>query len=356
MRVPRCLLFFTYLNFTTLRLALLQAMEQRLGGLSAEMAYNTMLALFPTILATIAAIAIFEESLQATFLGVIQQLAGRGNSSLELTFRDLVTQLKMFAPDMAWALVKSVVAEITQTKSKSLFSLSFLAAIWIASSAVGAAMNALDQIQRIPLPYRRPFWKSRIIAILLTLGSIGLMVMASFLVLMGDFIFKFSLSLIFQLPELLNNLPGVAENSFSADNAKALTARIVFFLDLWGLLRWPVALGIVSTSFAFIYRYGPSRRKRGTPIVPGAILAALSWACISGLFRLYVNNFGHYNRVYGTVGAVIVLMLWLYMTSLVMLLGAQLNTTIGEKMLAKSSKPPLNFEVRRDRVDKPDKI
>jgi membrane protein len=66
--------------------------------------------------------------------------------------------------------------------------------------------------------------------------------------------------------------------------------------------------------------------------MPGAILAAISWAILSGLFRIYVANFGNYNKVYGAVGAVIVLLLWLYMTSLVLLLGDQLNVTVGEAM------------------------
>jgi membrane protein len=66
--------------------------------------------------------------------------------------------------------------------------------------------------------------------------------------------------------------------------------------------------------------------------MPGAILAAISWAIVSGMFRLYVANFGNYNKVYGAVGAVIVLLLWLYMTSLVLLLGDQLNVTVGEAM------------------------
>jgi membrane protein len=349
MRLPHFFLFFSYLNFTTLRRAIWQAVQRRLGGLSAEMAYNAMLALFPTILATIAAIALFEESLQSSLLRFVNQFTTE-NDSLQVTFRDLATQLRIVAPDIAWELLKNVVTEITQTKSKSLFSLSFVAAMWIASSAVSAAMNALDEIQHIPPKYRRPFWKARLIALLLTFGSIVLLVTASFLILLGDFIVKFVVSLIVSIPELLPNLPGVSLSSISMEEAKAWASQAVLLLDLWKLLSWPVALGIVSISFAFIYRFGPSRRLRGTPIVPGAILAALSWAGISALFRLYVNNFGNYNKVYGTVGAAIVLMLWLYMSSLVMLLGAQLNTTVGEQMRAQQGKPALDFTGERDRA------
>ncbi|MDY7012488.1 MAG: YihY/virulence factor BrkB family protein [Cyanobacteriota bacterium] len=327
-----------------------QAMQQRLGSLSAEMAYNAMLALFPAILATVAAIAIFEESLQSTILAFISQFTVEDNSSLQLTFRDLATQLRIVAPDMAWELLKNVVTEITETKSPGLFSLSFLAAIWIASSAVSAAMNALDQIQRIPPQYRRPFWKARFIAILLTLGSIVLLVAASFLVLLGDVTVKFVVNLIKQVPELLQTLPGASAASIEFGEVRAWMNQADLLLDLWGLLSWPVALGIVSIAFAFVYRYGPSRRLRGTPIVPGAILAALSWAGISALFRLYVNNFGNYNRVYGTVGAAIVLMLWLYMSSFVMLLGAQLNTTVGAQMLGGNGKKTIDFMRSRERI------
>ncbi len=87
--------------------------------------------------------------------------------------------------------------------------------------------------------------------------------------------------------------------------------------------------------------------------MPGAMLAAISWAILSALFRLYVGNFGNYNRVYGAVGAVIVLLLWLYMTSLVLLLGDQLNVTVGEAIQQAKAKKgsikavePKNSEVR----------
>jgi membrane protein len=351
MRLPRFFQFFFYLNLTTLRKVIVQAMQQRLGGLSAEMAYNAMLALFPTILATIAAIALFEESLKSTILAFIGQFTVEDNSSLRPHFDNLATQLGFFGPDIASDLLKNVVTEITQTKNRSLFSASFLAAIWIASSAISAAMNALDHIQRIPSKYRRPFWKARLIAILLALGSIFLLVTASFLVLLGDVTVKFMVDLIgYKVPKLLQTLPGVSTSSIELGEVEAWSRQAELLLDLWRLLGWPVALGIVSVAFAFIYRYGPSRRIRGTPIVPGAILAALSWAGISALFRLYVNNFGNYNKVYGTVGAAIVLMLWLYMSSFVMLLGAQLNTTVGQRMLERQAKKPIDFMQPRDRT------
>lgn len=282
--------FFRYLSLGILRKTFSRAMKRRLMGLSSEMAYNAMLALFPAILAVLTAIGLFEESLQQTF----SNLAG---------------QLKDLAPNQeAWRLISDFARGINLTKSRSLFSLSFLVAIWVSSGALSAAMNALDEIHEIPRKERRPFWKAKLISIALTIGSIVLLVTASFLVFISDWVLRLVArqSGVWVLSELL--------------------------LRVWLLLRWPIALGIVATACGYIYRFGPSQWSRGTPIMPGAILAAVSWAILSALFRLYVANFGNYNRVYGAVGVVIVLLLWLQMTSLVLLLGDQLNVTVGDAM------------------------
>ena len=114
---------------------------------------------------------------------------------------------------------------------------------------------------------------------------------------------------------------------------------IDLLLSIWRLLSFPVALGIVAIAFAFVYRFGTSRWQSSNPIMPGAILAAISWAIVSGIFRLYVSHYGQYNKIYGTVGVIIVLMLWLYLSSLVMLLGDQLNAIVGEAI---AKKLPIN--------------
>jgi membrane protein len=277
--------FFRYLNWVTLKKTFARAMKRRLMGLSAEMAYNAILALFPAILAILTAIGLFEESLQQTF-------------------HNLADQLSEVAPDEALQLMRDFAKEINLTKNRGLFSLSFIVAIWASSGALSAAMNALDQIHEIPLEKTRPFWKAKLISLGLTIGSFLLLVIASFLVFISDLVLQI-----------------VVDKSGAS-----------VLLTVWRLLSWPLALGIIATSSAFIYRFGPSRWSHGTPIMPGAILAAISWAILSGLFRIYVANFGNYNKVYGAVGAVIVLLLWLYMTSLVLLLGDQLNVTVGEAM------------------------
>jgi membrane protein len=105
---------------------------------------------------------------------------------------------------------------------------------------------------------------------------------------------------------------------------------------LWRILGSPIALTLVVLAFTSIYRHGASKRTKNTPVFPGAILAGVSWAAVSLLFRLYVSHI-EYSKIYGAVGTVIILMLWLYLSSLVMLIGEQVNVIIGEAMAESST-------------------
>ncbi|WP_448267310.1 YihY/virulence factor BrkB family protein [Nostoc sp. DSM 114159] len=283
--------FFRHLNWRTIKKTFSRTIERRLFGLASEIAFNAMLSLFPAILAIITAIGLLAESLQNTF-------------------KQLAAQLSQILPEQALELIRDfATTEITNSKNSGLFSLSFVLAIWTASGAVSTAMTALDQIHQIPPENIRPFWKAKLVSLGLTVGTMLLLVLASFSVFTSDWL----LGIV------------VRENS-----------SLIFLLHLWLLLRWPLALSIVAVAFGFVYRYGPSKWNSGTPMMPGAILAAVFWAMLSALFRLYVANFGNYNKVYGAVGAVIVLMLWLSMSAAVLLIGDQLNVTVGEDMRLKA--------------------
>ncbi|MCC5665569.1 YihY/virulence factor BrkB family protein [Nostoc sp. CHAB 5784] len=289
---PRFLRFFRHLNWRTLKKTFARTMERRLFGLASEIAFNAMLSLFPAILAIVTAIGLLAESLQATF-------------------KQLAAQLSQVLPEQALTLIRDfATTEITNSRNSGLFSLSFVLAIWTASGAVSTAMTAFDQIHQIPSENMRPFWKAKLVSLGLTVGTMLLLVLASFLV-------------------------------FTSDLLLAIVVRgngsLIILSHLWQLLSWPLALSIVAVAFGFVYRYGPSQWNSGTPMMPGAILAAVFWAILSALFRLYVANFGNYNKVYGAVGAVIVLMLWLSMSAAVLLIGDQLNVTVGEDMRQKHS-------------------
>jgi len=290
--------FFTHLRPRVVRRVAQRAAEHRLPGLSAEMAYNAMLALFPAILAILTAIGLFQP--------------------LNTTFLRLMDQVSEVVPAEAWRIIQSFTEELSTSRDRTLFSLSFLVAIWAASGAASAAMTALDQIHQIPRDRLRPFWKAKLVSLGLTISGLVLLILALGLVFVGDLL--------------------VRQVSIQAPNLRP------WLLTLWQLLPLPVTLLLISITFAAVYRFGPSRWDKRRPIMPGALLAAIFWAVLSNLFRLYVANFADYNRVYGAVGAVIILLLWLYLTSLVMLLGDEINVTVGEAIERHESLQQMHFE------------
>lgn len=294
--------FLGHINLRTVQRLVRSTFRQRLPSLASEMAYNSMLGLFPAILAFLTAIGLF--------------------SPLKSTVAAIAEQLGEVAPGGVPELIYGFESVVTDSQNRGLFSVSFAFSLWASAGAMSAAMRALDQMHQIPVRRRRPFWKARIVSIALTLGTIALLIIASSLVFISEWVVQQVLTL--------------STGDVSLWVSKA-----------WGLSRWPLALGVMSAAFAFIYRFGPSRWNPGKPLMPGAILAAIAWAIISGLFRIYVTHFG--NFVYSAVATVIVLLLWLWITSLVMLIGDLLNITVGraiaEKTKAKKTKldnnPPL---------------
>jgi membrane protein len=284
--VARFVRFFKHLNVGILVEMIHRSGQNRLPGLSAEIAYSAIFALFPAILTVFTAIGLLNIP--------------------ESEFRNFLRQLHDIIPNEAMALIQEFLRQLRTGHNEGLFSLSFVVSIWVSSNVLGATMAALDQIHRIPRSRVRPFWKAKLVSIGLSLGTFLLFVIALLLIFISDLSVKL-----------------VAERS-------GTMSHNVF--RLWHWLSLPIALGIVALTFGFIYRYGTSRWRKGTPIMPGAILATLLWAMLSGLFRLYVSHFGNYNQAYGAIGAVIVLLLWLYLSAFSMLLGSQLNVVVGEAM------------------------
>ncbi len=285
---PRFVRFFRHLTFKTLRKIVNNIGKRRLLGLASEIAFNAMLSLFPAIIAILTAIGLLEKGLQNIF-------------------NELAHLLSRVAPEDALNLISTFARnEIANSKNGGLFSVSFVAALWTSSGAISTAMTALDQIQQVSPDKIRPFWKAKLVSLGLTIGTIILLLIACILVFISGEVLKF-----------------IVDNSAGYLN---------FLSHLWNLMRYPLALIIVASAFGFIYRYGPSRWKPGTPVMPGAIVAAICWAFVSNLFRIYVANFGNYNKAYGAIGTFIILMLWLYMTAAVILIGNQLNVTVGEDM------------------------
>jgi membrane protein len=317
LRIIRFFHFFSYLNVSTIRKIVVRSGNQRLPGLAAEIAFNAMLAMFPAIVAVL------------TVIGIL----GRSESA----FKQLTQQLSQVAPTDVLNLVQAFVGELGSASNQNLLSISFIATLWLASGAVGSAMSALDRIHQIPPQKIRSFWRAKLVAIGLTFGTILLLVAASVMVFISDLIVQVVAYQSDQIVETIAKQPNVMKPQL---------------LTLWARLSMPIALGMVAAGFAFIYRFGPSRCIKGAPILPGAVLATLSWAFFSRLFSLYVSNFGSYNRIYGALGTVIVLLLWLQLGALMMLIGAQLNVTVGEMMPFKAPVLPDIAQYRQKKASK----
>ncbi len=285
-RAARFSRFFRHLNHRVVLEVMRRSGQHRLPGLSAEIAYSAIFALFPAILAVISAIGLLNLP--------------------ESHFRYLTQQIQEVVPDEAMTLIQNFLQTLRTSKNQGLFSLSFVASIWVSSSVLGATMAALDQVHQIPPESRRPFWHAKLVAIGLSLGTFSLLMIALMVMVASDVAVR-----------------QVAHHSGSLAHS---------LFQFWHWLSFPIALGIVTITLGFIYRYGTSRLHSATPIMPGALVAAILWVMLSGLLRLYVAHFGHYNQVYGAIGAVIILLLWLYLSAFAMLLGSQLNVVVGEAM------------------------
>ncbi|MGF1491549.1 MAG: YihY/virulence factor BrkB family protein [Microcoleaceae cyanobacterium] len=307
-RLSRFFSFFLYLNWKTVREVILYTTRQRLPGLSAEMAYHSTLALFPALLALLCAVSSFD-NLQAELYEMARIVAGVIPAQIEQILRDVLNQFR-------------------STRSTQVLSFSFVTSVWLFSGAIGSAMSALNHIHQVPRRALRPFWKKRLVSIGLAVGSLFLLILASVVVFVSDLFVEFLASKSCIL-ETMGNCPieQVAECMSQPPVQNCLLQSQL--LDSWQRFGWPIALSIIAVNFALLYRYGPSRRRPGTPLLPGAMLAAVAWAAISYLFKLYVFHFGRYSWTYGAIGAFIVLLLWLYISCLIMLIGAQLNVTVG---------------------------
>ncbi len=267
--------------------------ERRLLGLAAEMAYNNLLALFPTLVAILAAIGMLQIAPESVNFF--------GRQVLDLAPSEIILLLKQF------------VARVKIPRGGTVALLSITISLWVASGAVSVAMNAMDQIYQIPRPQRRSFWHARLVSILLTIATLILVLTASFLVFLSDWLIRFGL--------------------------KLLGIHIFGLLAMWNLIRWLGAFVILAAAFGLIYRFGASRWPVGMPLIPGAVVGAILWAVISQLFRMYVAYFSHYNLTYGALSAAIVLMLWLNFTALAMLIGAQWNVALAADLLSIKRRP-----------------
>lgn len=247
---------------------------------AAALAYYWMLAIFPA--------AIFLLSL-LPFLPV---------PNLEDAIMDLLRQAM---PQEAATLFTNVVSEVTSTTSGGLLSFGLLFTLWSASSGLYAIMQQLNITYDVK--EGRSFLKVRGVALLLTIMFFVMIIGAFGLVVFGGVLQDWLAGILGESPILLG--------FFSA-------------------LRWVIIACLILLGFAMIYYYGPDVEQRFQFITPGSLIGALLLIGASVAFSFYVSNFGDYTATYGSIGAVIILLLWLYLAGLVILLGSEVNALLED--------------------------
>lgn len=250
-------------------------------GRAAQLSYYFLLALFPLL--------IFLTS-------VIGFIVGSGTGMRHSLFN----YLGQIMPASAFELVDKTIWEITNASGGGKISFGILAALWAASSGMGAITEALNVAYDVS--ETRSWWKQKAVALGLTMALSLLIISALALVLYGG--------------KIADGLAG----HFGFGMAFTLT---------WKILQWPVMLAFMLSAFALIYYWAPDLRDQNWIwITPGSVIAVAAWLIISFGFRLYLHFFNSYSKSYGSLGAVIVLMLWLYLTGAAVLIGGEINSEI----------------------------
>ena len=252
--------------------------DDRVMALAAGVTYYVLLALFPALAALVSIYGIF-----ANPADIERQLAGLAGT----------------IPQEAIEIIRGQLQRLASQSQKALgfaFFGGLLVSLWSANAAVKALFDALNVVYGEG--ERRNFFKLNALSLLFTAGMILFLVLA----LIG----------IVVVPAVLNFL--------QLGGASALIISI---------LRWPALLAVVVLGLAVVYRYGPSRENpRWRWITWGSVAAAILWLVVSMLFSWYASNFGNYNKTYGSLGAVAAFMVWSWLSSTVVLMGAELNAEI----------------------------
>ncbi len=268
------------LSFQALKATVQEFQRDDALGLAAQLAYFLILALFPFILVLV--------SLMGTF------------GSPELA-SEVLAYFRKVMPEDAYEIIETFTGNIISGRAEApgLLSFGILFTIWAASGAFAALINALNRAYDVQ--ETRPFWKVRGIAILMMLGLSVLILAGVLLLVVGEPIGK-TVANIFGLGDL--------------------------FLFVWDIARWPAALFFMVFTVALLYYFAPDVNQPFRWITPGGLIGVLLWVLASVAFNFYVSNFGSYNKTYGSIGAVIVLLLYLYISSLTILFGATLNAIL----------------------------
>lgn len=250
---------------------------------AAQLSYYFLFAIFPLLL------------LLTTLFGLLTKTGSEINENM-------LSYARQVLPYNAFELMVTTMKEVQAGAGGGKLSFSILATLWAASSGMAGLINGLNRAYQVK--ETRPWWRARLIAIGLTILLPIFIATALVLVLYGT-----------RLADLVTGYFGLE----------------TYFTQLWDVLQWPVAVIFLFIAVALLYRYAPAS-PLGTwrQDLPGAVIGVVVWLLVSLGFRLYLQFFNSYNRTYGSLGAVMVLLLWLYLSGAAILIGAEVNSEWGK--------------------------
>jgi membrane protein len=255
-----------------------ESVEDDVLGLAAQQAYYFLFALFPALLTLVSFASFFP---------------------LENLTDEVFKTLARFAPPDVLRIINEQLLEISRGNKGGLLTFAFLLTIWSSSGALVSIISTLNAAYDIT--EGRSLVRVRLIAILLTLGLAFFILVSMALIIVG--------------PTL-------------AERLAAMLHLGPVFEWTWKILQWPIVLVLVSTAIALVYYFAPDAEQYWVWLTPGAILATLLWLASSLSLKYYLANFSDFNETYGAIGGFMVLLLWLYLTSVAILIGAELNAEV----------------------------
>jgi membrane protein len=269
-------------------------------GRAAQLSYYFLLALFPLLL--------FLTSVIGLILGSETGLR-----------QSLFNYLGKVLPSSASELVSNTLFEVSSASGGGKISFGVLAALWAASNGMGAISESLNVAYHVK--ETRAWWKQRLIAVGLTVALAVLIITALVIVLYGG-----------RIADSLATTYGLGGS----------------FTLAWKILQWPIVLAFLFVGFALIYYWAPDLRDQNWRwVTPGSMVAVILWLLVSFAFRLYLHYFNSYSKTYGSLGAVIILMLWFYLTGAAILIGGEVNSDI-EAAAARAGIPEAKEEGERE--------
>jgi membrane protein len=254
---------------------------------AAALAYYFLFALFPALLFMTALLGMLPLG------GMMERLVAYADQALP--------------PDAA-SIVRKTLAEIEAGARGGLLSIGALAALWAGSNGMASVMSALNAAYDVDEP--RPWWKRRLLAIVLTVGFTLFILAALVLLAFGP------------------RLGGVVAGAMGLGD---------LFTLAWNLISLPLVVFFVLVGIALVYYLAPASKQHWHWVTPGSAVALVLWLAMSYGLRLYVENFADYGATYGSIGGVILLMLWLYLSGLVLLIGAEINAEIEHAAAARGA-------------------